>query len=179
MYYLVVIILIRRIIISLNKGVDFLSLSDTLRDSLQQAKKEQESTDMDTDSKTLNNFSTVLEKLSEVAINQVATGQIKIEDTKDLRDLAAIYSMLKQVNDSGDAKATPEISGDAFNYLNKQLGLNISLEDAKNKDISDNVEGLSEDDVNKLLDDQFNSLNKKNEKDEDNKDDVDKGANSA
>lgn len=146
----------------------YLSLSEALKNSLQQAKQDKNSSDADIDSKTLSNFSSVLEKLSERALAQVASGQIKIEDTKDLRDIVAIYSMLKQANSSGDTKSAPELSGDAFSYLNKQLGLNLSSSD-DSKDISDNVEGLSEDDVNKLLDDQFNSLNKKNEKDSNDK----------
>lgn len=139
-----------------------MSLSDQFKQSYQEAKTNK--VDGSDDEKVMDNFKTVLSKLSTQLVKDVNSNKIQLYDIKDVRDLAAIITMIKQVDTEGDTKSSPEIPSGSFTYLNRSLNINIgSKEENKQEvDASDSVESLSEEDVDKLIDSQFVDKNKQN-----------------
>ena len=129
-----------------------MSIRDGLKEAFLNAKIKED----DLGKKTEHNFNTALEKLSSDLVRAVSSGSIKIEDTKDMRDLASIYAMLKQVSADTDMKDTPEMK-DVPDYLKKVVG-DKEMQD----DVSGNIEGLSENDIEELLNKQAMDKNKDN-----------------
>lgn len=118
--------------------------------------------DSDSTDKANENLSKAIESLSNELVNAVENKTIKIYDMKDVRDLASIFTMLKQVNEDGTDKDAPAIPKQSSSYLSASLGLD-SVRENSEIDASDKTESLTEEDVAKLINKQFDSTNKENE----------------
>mgnify|MGYP001268515779 CR=1 FL=1 len=139
-----------------------MSLSDQFKQSYQEAKTNK--ADGNDDEKVMDNFKTVLSKLSTQLVKDVNSNKIQLYDIKDVRDLAAIITMIKQVDTEGDNKDTPALDRDASSYLIGNLNIQLGSPEGKGDDIdvSQKLEGLSENDVSKLIDSNFKHHDEEN-----------------
>lgn len=115
------------------------------------------------DETTIANVKKTIELLSGRLLQQASEGTIDL-DIKDLKDLTSVLAMLKDSGEDNGQMGTPPVSGRMTVYFNSALnGQKDNPEQADDEtDISQGLEDMSDEDVNKMLNAQFEEQNKEN-----------------
>lgn len=135
-------------------------LIDSIRDSIAAG-------DTNHKEEASSNIQQTLEIASRKLLDKVATNQVDL-DVKDIKDLAAVSSLLSQSDDGSSATGTPQApSGIADVFSDNNLAVSKDPSDDTKQVSQDDLISLSTEDINKMVKDQFkkqNSINyQKNE----------------
>ena len=132
------------------------SIIDNLKAGLNDTDKNGE--DLDTQTKT-NLFKSV-SKLSEGFLDAVNAGKIEVRDIKDMKDVASIYNMIVQAGGIEGSEKAPELSKGIRNYW--IINNNTPVDNVEGADVVDQLEGMSKEDINKMLNEQEKIKNNEN-----------------
>lgn len=132
-------------------------LIDSIRDSIAAG-------DTNHKEEASSNIQQTLEIASRKLLDKVATNQVDL-DVKDIKDLAAVSSLLSQSDDSSGATGTPQApSGIADVFSDNNLAVSKDPSDATKQISQDELINFSTEDINKMVKDQFKKQNSINYK---------------
>jgi len=114
----------------------------------------------DSNSVIKSNLRQGLEELSGQFLENVKSGDIKIQDTKDLKDIATVFQML---DSSGMEDANhPQLTKNVANFFNMEFNTPEG-QNPKQVDINKVLDNLDEDGIKEMIAKQSEALNKDNE----------------
>lgn len=133
------------------------SIVNNLKSSIKEA-SENDSKDLDNETKA--NLFKSIAKLSGSFLKEVNDGHIEVRDIKDMKDVASIYNMLIQAGGIEGSEKAPELSKGIRNYW--IVNNNTPVDNVEGDDVVDQLEGMSKEDINKMLDEQEKIKNNEN-----------------
>lgn len=127
-------------------------LIDSIRDSIAAG-------DTNHKEEASSNIQQTLEIASRKLLDKVATNQVDL-DVKDIKDLAAVSSLLSQSDDGSGAMGTPQApSGMVDVFSNNNLAVSKDPSDDTKQISQDELINFSTEDINKMVKDQFKKQN--------------------
>lgn len=101
--------------------------------------------------------------LSEEFLKNARDGVIKVEDTKDLKDIATVYQLLSDGSDANNN--TPDINARVVNFYSSQTANGDVEHDGKpsNASIVKGIEEMDSDELSKFMAERDKDLDKSNE----------------
>lgn len=119
-----------------------------------------ENNSKDQDDKIKRNIKAGIAELSDKFLDNVRSGKIRIQDTKDLKDIASVYQAIT-ANDSNDGD-TPAVTPQVFNFYNNVAGGNDTAK-LSDRGIVHGIEDMDSDEIEKLIASRDTDLDKINE----------------
>lgn len=125
-------------------------LIDSIRDSIANG-------DTNHKEEASSNIQQTLEIASRKLLDKVATNQVDL-DVKDIKDLAAVSSLLNQAGGDDGATGTPQAPSGISEALSDIVQV-VKDPDGKEEVSQDDIASLSTEDINKMVKDQFKKQN--------------------
>lgn len=117
-------------------------------------------TDVDQRAEIKRNLQAGLVKLSQDFMMNAESGTIKIEDTKDLKDIATVYQAI--MANEVDSSNTPTVNAGVVNFYNEVGGGNEDTS-VSDRSVVKNIEGMSEEELDEMLAQHDKAQDKSNE----------------
>lgn len=131
----------------------------SLTNELKNFSKTPPSKDVDLTAETKNQLMKVVHNLSDKAFKALETGDVKIQDTKDIKDVVTMFQLLNQEADIGNS-ATPQVNAQMVNFYSGTF--KTGDEAPKPVDIDKTLDNMSANDIKKMVNDQAKELNDNN-----------------
>jgi len=135
-----------------------MNLTDELRNQIKES-EDKKTTSVDSFKGTQNTLKDSVGTLVNKFKEQVAKGEIEIHDIKDIKDVVSIMQMLNDM--STDDSATPQISAQTANFIRVFTKLPDGTE-PNGKELEKASMDVKSDNLQKILDEQANEVNKSN-----------------
>ncbi|MBT9670595.1 hypothetical protein GPK34_00890 [Secundilactobacillus kimchicus] len=134
----------------------------SLTDQLKSIKNEVESPANATklNEETKKDLNLVMRQLSKRIVEAVDEGEVKIRDTRDIKDVVAMYQMLNQQENAG--QEAPAITANVANFYSQELGVKEGTK-AIPKQVEKTVEDMSAEEIAELSRKQQDTLEKDNQ----------------
>lgn len=143
-----------------------MSFTDEIRKGMENAKNAAKPVE----EQTRSNFDDALFKLSGELLKKVNNGDIPIDDVKDIKDIASVYVNMQQVFSAGESSGAPQASSSVSDYFNGKLDAKKKSVDADDDESIidlDELESLSDTDIEDMMKKQGEEQNKDNAKQND------------
>ena len=136
----------------------FTDLTDSIHNELSG-----DMTDTDQNNIIKSNIKKGILELSKNFLENARSGRIKVEDTKDLKDIATVYQLLS--GDGEDTSNTPGVNAEVVNFYSMQTGNGDPSDGAKpsNAGIIKGIEEMDENYLSELIASRDKNLDKYNE----------------
>lgn len=109
---------------------------------------------------TENNFNNSIYELSKLVNKAIANDEIKIQDTKDIKDIVSIYTMMKQ--GTVDSSSSPAVNTEMAKFYQVNFNMSDNPKENAKKDISNTLDKFDDKDVNDLIKKHAEAVNDKN-----------------
>lgn len=110
---------------------------------------------------SLDNVKQSLDLASEKLLGKIKNNELDL-DVKDIKDLASVYMLLTQSGEQDSTLGTPQASPEVVNTLGQDLNVKTDPSDDSKVVDQDDLLGLSSEEVDKMLDQQFKAQNDNN-----------------
>ena len=109
---------------------------------------------------TENNLNNSIYELSKLVAKSIKDGDIKIEDTKDIKDIVSIYAMMKQ--GTVDSSSAPAVNTEMAKFYQVNFNMSDNPKENARKDIGNSLDKLDEKDVDDLIKKHADAVNARN-----------------
>lgn len=110
---------------------------------------------------SLDNVKQSLDLASEKLLGKIKNNELDL-DVKDIKDLASVYMLLTQSGEQDSTLGTPQASPEVVSVLGQDLDVKEDPSDGSKIVDQDDLLGLSSEEVDKMLDQQFKAQNDDN-----------------
>lgn len=133
---------------------------DRIKNQVAELDKDHSEEAKETLNETMATASKALQLMTNKLLTQLQSSDNTQYSSKEIKDMASVVTSLANIATANEATGAPQLTGSAMNFYEKEL--NVEPDSKGDVDVSKAIAELTSEDVNNLLDKQFDERNLEN-----------------